>query len=182
MNDKELQQFVIKCREKRMKWKEIGKLLGKSEQSAYNIINRKSRKSAEKLKNWTIRKRKEYPKGFKKFLLAREILPEELKIWNKRKRESLGLPLIVNSYNGGLDFIRQIVRQRDNNTCQKCFIKWIKDERKFDVHHLEIEMESSRNIKYDRENMDKMITLCHKCHLNLHSVKEKMRFSKAFSG
>jgi len=76
---------------------------------------------------------------------------------------------------GGLALVREKVRVRDNHTCQKCLKVWIKGRRRFDVHHLDIKMESKRDIDYDRNNMDKMITLCHKCHLNLHTVREKIR-------
>ena len=74
----------------------------------------------------------------------------------------------------GIDFIRQKVRDRDNNTCQKCGKKWEKGKRRLDVHHLDIKMESVKNYAYDRDNQDKMITYCHKCHLSLHTVGHKI--------
>lgn len=74
----------------------------------------------------------------------------------------------------GLDFIREKVRVRDQHQCQKCGKKWVKGKRRFDIHHLEDRMESVRDYQYDKNNMDKMITYCHKCHLNLHGVKRKM--------
>lgn len=128
----------------------------------------------EDLKVWNKRKREKYPLLWENYLKNNFINPENLKVFNKRKREYLGLPLELGSYNGGIDFIREIVRTRDNHRCQKCFKKWIQGTRKFDVHHLDIKMESTRNINYDRKNIDKMITYCHKCHLNIHTVRNKM--------
>lgn len=75
----------------------------------------------------------------------------------------------------GLDFIREKIRARDNYTCQKCGKVWQPGTRRFDVHHLVAKMESVRSYEYDKANFDKIITLCHKCHLNLHNVKAKMR-------
>lgn len=71
----------------------------------------------------------------------------------------------------GGDKLREQVRIRDNHICQLCGKKWIKNNRRFDVHHLEKEMENTKNYNYDKYNQDKMITLCHKCHINLVFVK-----------
>ncbi len=96
----------------------------------------------------------------------------KLKTLSRRKREALGMPVgyIPQSF-GGRDRFREIIRMRDNHTCQLCFKKWEKGKRRFDVHHQDPEMEgrsAERGIcKIDKENYDKMITLCHKCHLNL---------------
>ena len=84
---------------------------------------------------------------------------------------------------GSKDRYRELVRIRDNYTCQNCGKKWEKGMRRFDVHHLDEERESAENnpklkntvCKWDREHMDRMITYCHKCHLNLDSVRKKMR-------
>jgi 5-methylcytosine-specific restriction endonuclease McrA len=74
----------------------------------------------------------------------------------------------------GIDYIREKVRKRDKYTCQKCKKRWKPGTRRFDVHHLEIEMESIRSYSYDKENQDKLITLCHKCHISLPHNKTKM--------
>ncbi len=101
---------------------------------------------------------------------------ENLKVLNRRKREYLGLPLnVYSSTGGGRNFTREIIRERDNQTCQGCFKKWKQNTRKFDVHHLEETMlgktREKETLKYDRENMDKLITFCHKCHFNWHRDK-----------
>jgi len=80
----------------------------------------------------------------------------------------------------GIDRIRELVRLRDNHICQKCFRQWLIGERRFDVHHLDEAMESVKNYAYDKENQDKMVTYCHKCHLSLHTVRTKM--SKSNTG
>ena len=104
----------------------------------------------------------------------------ELKIWSLRKRESLGITgKIVGIYNGGRNYIRELVRIRDNHTCQKCNKKWVTGERRFDVHHIDPNMEGKSKIKnivkLDKENFDKMITYCHKCHFSEHSVRERIK-------
>lgn len=73
----------------------------------------------------------------------------------------------------GRDFLRELVRIRDNLTCQFCFKVW-EEGRKFDVHHLEKELESNRTYKASKD-MTGMVTICHKCHLNLPEVRAKMR-------
>lgn len=85
----------------------------------------------------------------------------------------------------GRDFIREKIRKRDNYTCQNCGRVWLEGERRFDVHHMDEEFEGldrtykgvkrpKGQYKIDKENQDRMITYCHKCHLNLDSVKKKM--------
>ncbi len=79
---------------------------------------------------------------------------------------------------GGLDRIREEVRIRDDHICQECGKVWIEGRRRFDVHHLDPNMEGRSKergqYKLDKENMDKMITLCHKCHLGLPHLRAKM--------
>jgi 5-methylcytosine-specific restriction endonuclease McrA len=73
----------------------------------------------------------------------------------------------------GIDYIREQVRIRDKHTCQKCNKVW-ESGRRFDVHHLDTTMESIRDYSYDKANQDKLITLCHKCHLNLPHISRKL--------
>lgn len=74
----------------------------------------------------------------------------------------------------GRDYTREIVRVRDNYTCQKCGKKWVKGTRRFDVHHLGGEC-GEKTKKYDRiTDLAGLTTLCHKDHLNLPEVREKM--------
>lgn len=104
----------------------------------------------------------------------------DLKIWNKRKRESLGLPTGKNAIKlGGRDKIRELVRMKDNHTCQICLKKWVEGKRRFDVHHTNEKAEGKSSnkgcIEADKENIKEMVTLCHKCHLSLDSVRAKMK-------
>src|SRR3990167_1449568 len=63
---------------------------------------------------------------------------------------------------------RELVRIRDNHTCQNCGKKWIEKTRRFDVHHLN-GLCGKKSRSYDKiSEMDKLITLCHKCHYHRH--------------
>ena len=76
---------------------------------------------------------------------------------------------------GGKDRLVELVRIRDNHTCQKCGKVWKEGTRRLDVHHTDEEIEGKLGLKYcNCKDMTKMITLCHKCHLNLPVVKKKM--------
>lgn len=111
----------------------------------------------------------------KTFSTTKPLPINKLKIWTVRKREALGLPTGIVSTSGGRDYIRELVRMRDKHTCQYpgCGKKWIEGKRRFDIHHLDEKIAGiipSRkiSIKYDRENVDKLITFCHKCHFKWH--------------
>ena len=66
----------------------------------------------------------------------------------------------------GMDYTREKVRIRDNQTCQNCGKIWVDGQRKFDVHHLN-GLCGKKSRKYDKvSEMDGLITLCHKCHFN----------------
>lgn len=74
----------------------------------------------------------------------------------------------------GMDRTREVVRIRDNHTCQKCKKKWIPGRRRFDIHHL-----NGKCGRYSRsyDNIDSihaLITYCHKCHMSLDEVRKKM--------
>ncbi len=74
----------------------------------------------------------------------------------------------------GMDYTRQLVRIRDRHTCQNCLRVWKPGTRRFDIHHLG-GVCGSKSRSYDRwTDLSKLITLCHKCHLNLPEVREKM--------
>jgi 5-methylcytosine-specific restriction endonuclease McrA len=76
------------------------------------------------------------------------------------------------------DKVREIIRQRDHYTCQMCGKKWRKGNRRFDVHHKDCIKEKTK--KYDdyEKEKDNMITLCHKCHLNLPEHRMEMKKAK----
>jgi hypothetical protein len=78
---------------------------------------------------------------------------------------------------GGRDLIREQVRERDKYQCQNCKKKWKEGTRRFDIHHLNgVFGRKSRG--YDRKvDIKKLITLCHRCHLNLPEVRNKMKLA-----
>lgn len=75
----------------------------------------------------------------------------------------------------GRDFLREIIRKRDKYSCQICGKLWAEEERRLDVHHIDEEKEGINGRLYkNNKDFSKMITLCHKCHLNLDHLRRKM--------
>jgi hypothetical protein len=144
-------KVIEKLRKNRFTLKEIGSKLNISRQRVHQILN-------------GIHKKKD---------------PKYHKILTKERRRLLGLPSgDVDKNLGGREFTRELVRMRDNRTCQRCGKKWVKGKRRFDVHHLDEKIVGKINtlkvpIKYDRENMDKLITFCHQCHFDWHGEYNK---------
>ena len=63
--------------------------------------------------------------------------------------------------------LKESIRKRDNYTCQRCGLKWIKGEKTFPIHHLEFDKDGQNpGYDYDFNNQDKLITLCPKCNIN----------------
>jgi len=73
----------------------------------------------------------------------------------------------------GTDFLAELVRRRDNYTCQICGKVWQEGQRRFDTHHLDEEDENNHTYE-NYKKLDRMITLCHKCHMSLKHIKRKM--------
>ena len=71
----------------------------------------------------------------------------------------------------GRDYLKEIVRIRDNHTCQECGIKWWKGQRKFDVHRIS---NDDNGGYYPVSDIDNWITYCHLCHLNLLAHRKKI--------
>lgn len=82
-------------------------------------------------------------------------------------------------YSNSKDRVKELVRIRDKRTCQECKLKWKYGMRRLDVHHLDENKQSTSRLrmqhKWDFENMDRLITLCHKCHFNLAMTKRAIR-------
>lgn len=76
--------------------------------------------------------------------------------------------------NYGFENTKARVLNRDNYTCQICKNK--SKDSKLEVHHIQF---SSENGSDDEENL---ITLCSKCHKNLHSGKIKLNLSGKTKG
>lgn len=150
-----VKKYIQQLRAKRLTYEEIGTLLNISRQRAHQIANDYRSKGA-----------------------YNAIPPLQHKILSQAKKRALGLPsqsIAATGVQGGRDSVRELVRLRDKHTCQVCQKRWRKGTRRFDVHHLDPERESTRDTKWDREHLDRLVTLCHRCHLNLDSVRKKMR-------
>lgn len=80
----------------------------------------------------------------------------------------------------GRDYVREIVRKRDNYTCQDCGEKKDRSDqrpgwRAHHVHHLN-GLCGKRSRSYDRvADIDGLVTLCHKCHRLKH---DKTKYGK----
>lgn len=90
----------------------------------------------------------------------------------------------------GREYTRMRVRERDNYKCRSCgklrhplFVqnhnrkqKTLKGKIKlFDVHHLD-GMCGKKSLGVDSiKDIDKLITLCHKCHYNHHQFSHKYK-------
>lgn len=91
----------------------------------------------------------------------------------KRQKRNKKLQVLNDIFKGlpewkqqGRERTREIVRYRDNHTCQSCGHKWGKGERSLDVHHLG-GLCGKKSLGYDSvKDLDTLITLCHKCHFN----------------
>jgi 5-methylcytosine-specific restriction endonuclease McrA len=80
----------------------------------------------------------------------------------------------------GRERTRELIRIRDNYTCQICGKVWIEGQRRFDVHHKDCVKEKTKQYdKYEIEK-DNLITLCHKCHLNLPEHRFSMNLKELY--
>lgn len=104
-----------------------------------------------RIKNWKIRKW-----FYKRVELNQKLRP--IIIENISKQTGMT--------EGSRDRYRELVRIRDNNTCQLCGEKG--NKRKLDTHHIKGNHELSKKCDKDFNNQ---ITLCHKCHFQVDSWK-----------
>lgn len=137
-------EFITELREKRLTYQEIGAMLGITRQRVHQI-----------------------DAGYKSPSQITSTKKEEIKKGIRLDTKGLG-------HLKGRDMVREAVRRRDNYQCQICLKKWKKTQRRFDVHHLN-GLCGKKSKGYDKvTDGNVLITLCHKCHLNLHSVRNKM--------
>ena len=158
---KQLTQKEVCSRGGKNSWK------GKSKKERYEIIKARWAKGREKA-------------GF----VAKIKIPKVLKVGNcvlcSKVFESYSdkyckdCSSILEKSSGGRERTREMVRIRDNHTCQKCGKVWVNPMRRFDVHHLNGNC-GKYSRSYDRANdLSGMITLCHKCHMKQDEVIKKM--------
>jgi len=147
MNDKK--EIIISLRNKRYTFQRIGDILGISRQRVHQILYNNQRKN---------------PKPEKKIVLKDISHYRQINgVYNSKGLGNLS----------GTDFLAELVRKRDNWTCQICGKVWKKGQRRFDVHHID-EKDENKHTYANYKKFDRMITLCHKCHLNLEHIRKKM--------
>lgn len=151
MATQSLYDEALKLRKSGLSYSKIGKIFGFTRQYAHYLLTKVNRDEMKRV--------------------------EELSYLDF---DSLGrvkdVKAVVKNYgNGGRDRAREIVRIRDNHTCKSCGKKWIEGQRRLDVHHIDEDKEGGKTtVRWDLENTHRMITLCHKCHLSLDSVRKKI--------
>jgi hypothetical protein len=111
--------------------------------------------------------------------------PEPHIVLKKETKERVDRRIVVNRKTGkkmtfnahaekygfqGRDYVRERVRVRDGHTCQSCGVfrhpSMRLGKRSLDVHHLD-GLCGKKSIRYDRvSEIDRLVTLCHKCHFN----------------
>ncbi len=159
---KKRKQIIRKLKNKRFTYQYIGNLLQISRQRVCQIDKMNVGEIINKRKN-KVRKKENKIKE-----REQQIQKKETDIKNGLKPNTQGIKL------QGASFIREAVRGRDNHTCQICGKKWVKGKRRFDIHHIDCNKEKSR--KYDNweKERENMITLCHRCHMNLPEHRKSM--------
>lgn len=156
--------YLKSLRNKGLSYQKIGTLFGTSRQRIHQLVN-----------SYSTNKRKTIPGEPR--TRSRNPLKEEI-LKKKVGVESLPINPIKD---GQLSVVREWARIRDNRTCQICHKEWVPGTRRLDVHHLDEDRQQSRDCKWDMENLDRLITLCHKCHFNLEYFKKKQSLAlKAF--
>jgi 5-methylcytosine-specific restriction endonuclease McrA len=79
----------------------------------------------------------------------------------------------MSAYIGSRDRIREIIRIHHNHTCEMCGKVWEIGMRRFDIHHKDCDKDKTKQIDRN-EDLDNLICLCHKCHLNLPEHRKAM--------
>lgn len=166
-------QIIQELREKAVSYKKIGELLGISRQRVHQILTGYISPFAKRLEEEQKKRAAEAQKRVNALIV---------KIIHKKIPKGVSLSSITGIHQGSRDQLRELIRIRDNHTCQLCNKKWKKGKRRFDVHHNGDDIDGKTPDmtvdNLDRKNIDRMITLCHKCHLNLYMTTKKMREGK----
>lgn len=75
------------------------------------------------------------------------------------------------------DYVRELVRTRDNYTCQMCGKAWDKTKKRLDVHHLN-GLCGKKSTGIDTvKDIPGLITLCHSCHYRHHEFSRKAQYA-----
>jgi len=154
-------------------WKKKNKDYIKKYQKKYQ--KKWNKKNKERIKGYKERRKKyieNYHKKNKKYI--KKIQREWRKKDIKKVKSKINITKITGMVCDSRNRTRELIRIRDNFTCQKCGKKWIIGQRRFDVHHKDFNKEKSRKADNYEKEKDNMITLCHKCHLNLPEHRKAM--------
>lgn len=68
------------------------------------------------------------------------------------------------------NYLRELVRERDNYECQKCGVPQRECNKRLDVHHID----NNRN----NLSLKNLVSLCHSCHTHTHWDERKKGFNK----
>ena len=144
--------IIINFRRQRRSYQEIADILGISKQRVHQILNG--------FYPWTkLNKKNDF---YREGLICPK--PNNLGLYNSSGLEKLG----------GRDKLKEMVRRRDNHTCQICGKKQEKGKKSLDVHHIDENKGGKNGYSYKNcKDLDRMITLCHKCHSNLKTFRNK---------
>jgi len=169
--------IIQSLRDKRYSYKSIGSILGISRQRVHQLLTGyKSPFSFKKLDESYLRKEERMKTRAEKNriigLRKKAILEKVSENLNHNKEicrdVSRGLE--------GREYTREMVRARDDYTCQSCGKVWEKGSRRFDVHHKDCDKDKTRQYDNYEKEKENLITLCHKCHLTLHFIiRDKAR-------
>jgi len=168
MNRKDI---ILQLKKQRYTDQYIGNLLGLSKQRIHQI---RTGYSSYKRKLPPKRKLSDFEKSA--YFHHLHYAKEHIELLPKEKQEKLKKQKL-----GGIELLCELVRIRDNHTCQICGKVWHKGMRKFDVHHCDPVLEAKENKTIDDYKGVELITLCHKCHLNLLQIREKMNRGRHLS-
>jgi predicted transcriptional regulator len=182
--------IVNKLRNEGNTFLEIGKVLGISGQRVQQIF------SGYRSPSLIYKRKSKYFPWIKKEerRLGLEEIKEIVKIRKKEKEEKIvkyldsmvskemedikNISSLTGMDTGSRDRLRELIRIRDNHTCQMCGRIWERGKRRFDVHHNGEDIDGKTPTmsvdSLDRSNFHRMITLCHKCHFNLLITTNKL--------
>jgi predicted transcriptional regulator len=185
---------IINLVNQRYSYTKVGKMFGISRQRVHQIYSGyKSPATLNLIELSKIKRNNNQQQRFEK-LVKQELLRKEKQIKLSAYLSNITKKVIpigksIASVTGlcsnSRERLRELIRVRDNHTCQICGNVWKKGERKFDVHHDDENFDGKTFElsvdECDRKNLNKMITLCHKCHYSLEITRNKMKKKRTTS-
>jgi predicted transcriptional regulator len=164
--NKEQQATIKEFRERGKTYQEIADIFGISRQRVHQIIH------GTDIEKQQLRQQKKLAQELFLQDKVNEIL-EKIMVGKRSKN----ITTLTGIKHGARERYNELVRIRDGHRCQICGKKWKKGTRRFDVHHLDENIEKikvkDRNTSMYRD-FQRMITLCHSCHLNIPHIRGRM--------